>query len=73
MHLWRPEEIGITLAGELVQPLRDGLALMESAPDRFSKFNAPNGWGSYDNLLVWIREYLEACEKNPDASITVSR
>jgi hypothetical protein len=28
-HLWRPDEIGITLAGELIEPLQSGLALVD--------------------------------------------
>ncbi|MBK8772221.1 MAG: hypothetical protein IPM06_17610 [Rhizobiales bacterium] len=31
-HLWRPEEIGITKAAQLIEPLREGLALLLSDP-----------------------------------------
>ena len=43
-HLWRPDEIGMKSAGEIVEPLEKGLALMKSDPKRFEKFNASNGW-----------------------------
>jgi hypothetical protein len=72
-HLWRPEEIGIKKAKELIQPLREGLALMESDQERFEKFNTPNGWGTYEQFIPWVRKYLEACEKYPDSEITISR
>ena len=72
-HLWRPEEIGITQATQLIEPLKAGIALMESDPERFEKFNAPNGWGMYEHFVPWLREYLEACEKYPDATVGVSR
>lgn len=72
-HLWRPDEIGITKARELIQPLTDGLALMRSEPERFKALNPPNGWGSYDGFVPWIARYLEACQTYPDADVSVSR
>lgn len=72
-HLWRPEEIGITHAQQLIEPLRAGLALMRSDPERFKKCDPSNGWGAYEEFLPWIRRYLEACEQYPDATISVSR
>ena len=72
-HLWRPEELGLTKAGQLIEPVRKGLELMKSDSDRFSQFNAPNGWGLYKNFVPWVERYLTACEENPDADIHVSR
>ena len=73
LHCWRPEEIGITKAAQLIQPLRDGIALMESDPTRFRAHNSPNGWGLYENFLPWLKDYLAACESMPDADVSVSR
>ncbi|NQU44516.1 hypothetical protein HQ520_14590 [bacterium] len=72
-HLWRPEEIGIKMAYELILPLRAGLALMKSDPDRFKRFDSPNGWGSYDDFVPWVEKYLVACQEHPNAEIRVSR
>lgn len=72
-HLWRPDEIGVTKAGDLIQPLRDGLARLESDPDTYSAYNPENGWGSYEGLVAFVRDYLAACEANPDADVRVSR
>jgi hypothetical protein len=72
-HLWRPEEIGVTKAGELIQPLRDGLAQMVERPTHFKSFNASNGWGKYEHFIPFIAAYLEACIAYPDATIEVSR
>jgi hypothetical protein len=72
-HLWRPEEIGITKAGELIEPLTKGLALMRLNPKHFEKLNPSNGWGRYEDFVPWIQEYLDACIENPDAEIAVSR
>jgi len=72
-HLWRPEELGITTAGQLIEPLRDGLAMMKSDPARFEKHNASNGWGLYIHFVPWIEKYLEACIAHPRATVSVSR
>ena len=73
MHLWRPEEIGITKANELIVPLSEGLALLKSEPERFKKYNSPNGWGMYEHFVPFVKNYLEACLKNPNAKIDISR
>lgn len=72
-HLWRPDEIGITQAGQLVEPLEAGLKLLESDPARFKAFDPPNKWGDYAGLVDFVREYLKACRENPDADVAVSR
>lgn len=71
--LWRPEEIGITKAGQLIEPLKKGLAEMKSDPDKFRALEPENKWGTYDRFIPWIEKYLAACEENPDAEIEVSR
>lgn len=70
---WRPEEIGITKAAQLIEPLRNAITLMLAEPARFEKHNAPNGWGLYENFLPWLSRYLRACEENPGAEVSVIR
>lgn len=72
-HLWRPEDIDITKAFQLIEPLRKGLELLLSDPKRFKQFNPENGWGNYDVLVAFVRAYLASCEENQNASIDVSR
>lgn len=72
-HLWRPAEIGIERAGQLVKPLRDGLERLRAKPEKFKAFNPANGWGDYEGLVEWIVDYLLACEKYPNARIEISR
>lgn len=72
-HLWRPDEIGITKASQLIEPLRVGLAALESDPEKFKALNPPNGWGNYRGLVGFVRNYLFACEQDPDADVSVSR
>jgi hypothetical protein len=71
--LWRPEEIGITHARQLIEPLRDGLARLKSDPAHFEQFNSPNGWGLYVHFVPFVEQYLQACEAHPDATVSVSR
>ena len=70
---WRPEEIGITKAFQLIEPLRNGIAQMKADPARFEKLNSHNGWGLYENFLPWLEDYLAACEANPDAEVSAWR
>ena len=72
-ELWRPDEIGITTAGQLIEPLRRGVQWLKDNPDEARKHNPPNGWGDYEGLLLFCQSYLQACEDNPEASVRVSR
>jgi len=72
-HVWRPEEVGITEAKQLIEPLHQGLALLKEDPARFKSYDAPNDWGRYDHFVPWLERYLEACEAYPDAEVWVSR
>jgi hypothetical protein len=72
-ELWRPDEIGVTQAKQLIEPLRAGLGLLRSDRHRFEQFNPSNGWGDYDGLVSFVAGYLAACEENPDANVRVSR
>ncbi len=71
--LWRPEEIDITKAGQLVGPLSKGLAVLAGGPQRFRALNPPNGWGDYEGLVHFVSRYLAACVEHPDAYVRVSR
>lgn len=71
--LWRPEEIGVTQAEQLIAPLRDGLALLSGDSDRFQRFNPSNGWGTYEAFCRFVADYLAACEQYPAALVSVSR
>jgi len=71
--LWRPEEVGITKAGELIEPLTHGLKLLKDKPDEFRPFGAKNGWGTYEQFVPWVERLLAACKEYPNAIIHVSR
>lgn len=72
-YLWRPDEIGITKASELIDPLKVGLEELKSKPDVYKQYNPSNGWGNYEGLVRFVENYLAACIENQDATVTVSR
>ena len=73
MPLWRPEEIGIETAGQLIAPLTEGLDKLKAKREYFEQFNSPNGWGLYENFVPWVESYLAACKLFPSASVLVDR
>ena len=72
-ELWRPDEIGITKAAQLIAPLTKGLALLRETPDMFTAYNPENGWGSYEGLVQFVANYLAAAEQRPEATVSVWR
>lgn len=71
--LWRPEEINVTLAGQLAGRLAAGLTELKSDPRKYKAYNPENGWGKYENLVEFVEAYLEACTTWPLAEVSVSR
>jgi len=71
--LWRPDEIGITKARQLIEPLTDGLSSLKANPDTYKAYNAPNGWGLYEHFVPFVENYLNACIEYPNANVNVSR
>lgn len=71
--LWRPEELGFTKASDIIVELRKGASKLVCAPTYFKQFNASNGWGLYEHFVPFVVEYIEACEKYPNAVVKVSR
>lgn len=70
---WRPEEVGIKKAKDIIPVLEKGLADLKARPDYFKQFDSPNGWGTHDDFVPWVEKYLAACNKHPEAEIWVSR
>lgn len=71
--VWRPEEVGVTKARQLIEPLTKAVEEMRADPQRFKAHNSPNGWGLYEHFLPWLERYLAACREHPDADVSVSR
>ena len=71
--LWRPEEIGITTASQMIVPIEKGLKELVANPDKYKVFNPPNGWGNYDIFVSFCKSVLRTCQENPDAVIEAGR
>ena len=67
--LWRPQDIGITTASQMIEPLTSGLHELSSNQAKYERFNSPVGWGKWDDLVPWCSAYLEACRNNPGAKV----
>jgi hypothetical protein len=73
MELWRPEELGITKAVQLIEPLREGLHRLKVEPNNYKELNPDNGWGDYEGLVKFVSSYLDACYDYPDADVKACR
>lgn len=71
--VWRPEEIGIEIAEQMIEPLKEGIKNLKDEPESYKAFNPENAWGSYEEFIKFLIEYLNECEKNPKAMIKVCR
>lgn len=72
-ELWRPEELGIQYAHELIAPLEQGLNKLKDDPEYYEMFNPDNGWGDYNGLVKFVEKYLAACKEYPYAKVVTSR
>lgn len=69
--LWKPEELNITYARELIPYLSDGLSELVSKPDEYKQFNSTNGWGTYQGLIRFATDVYISCLDNPNLVIYV--
>ncbi len=71
--LWRAEEIGITVASQMILPLESGIKELEANHDKYKAYNAPNGYGNYDDFTKFCKSLLRKCREFPDAVVEASR
>jgi len=62
-----------TKAKEAIKPLKNGIKDMKDKPKHYKQFSASNGWGTYEQFIPWLEDYLKACEENPEALIYISK
>lgn len=72
-YLWRPDEIDITQACQLIEPLTIGLKKLREEELYLQTLNPSNGWGSYYGLVEFVRLYLDACKEFPNAEVKIWR
>lgn len=59
-------------ASEILPTLREGYKQMVDNSSEYEKLNPENGWGSYDGALKFLKEFIKACEQDPDGIIHIS-
>lgn len=60
-------------AGYCAPILDAAIERMAADPETFQAMDAPNGWGTYEQLLPALRELLEAMQAHPATTVWVSR
>jgi len=71
--LWRPDEIGITTAHQLIEPISKGIAFLAMHRRICEQDNPPNGWGNWESLYDFCCDYLKACTEHPSATVRAWR
>jgi hypothetical protein len=70
--LWRPNEHGYTYARDISPIIQNGILKMQKNPENFRRFDAKNGWGTYDQFMPWLIKLYSKLLQYPDAKIRVS-
>ena len=71
--VWRPEEVPINTAKEMIPILEKGIAELKKSPEKYKKLDSPNDWGTYKDFVPWLEEYLQACKEYPEALVVADR
>jgi hypothetical protein len=71
--LWRPEEVNIFTAAELHDAIEQGWIDMINNPEKYEKYNPPNGWGDYYGFMSFLNKLIAACREHPDATVGAYR
>lgn len=68
--IWRPTELfDHPSASDIVPLLRSGLEYLLLNKERLNRYSDPSGWGTHDQFVEFVREYIRMCEKYPEALI----
>lgn len=58
-------------ASEIEALLEKGVLDMRARPNHYAEFNPPNGWGTYDGLLLVFTKLLSLVREHPNAKVAV--
>jgi len=71
--IWRPEEVNCCKAKDVTTELELALIDLEERPKHFKKFNPPNKWGNYANLVEFVKKYIDASKEYSEFYIHACR
>jgi hypothetical protein len=60
-------------ASDIIEIIEQGLDLLKNRPDYFSKFDSPNGWGTYVHFVPFVENYINALKQYPNSIVIVDR
>lgn len=60
-------------ASDILPALEKALAKLKAEPNVGRKYDAPNGWGTYEQAVPWLEGVIEACRKHPATVIGISK
>lgn len=72
-YLWRPEEVGVVQAKQLIKPLGVAIDNIRDRKAHYRTFNPPNGFGTMDGFIDFMIDYLKACRTYPNAFVDACR
>ena len=59
-YLWHPDEIGFKYVNqEYIEAIKIGHDYLKEHKEELEKYNSPNGWGTYENLLDFVSSLYE--------------
>lgn len=71
---WRPEEIGVETAGEILPLLVKGIQYMVEHRKELLKYEFSKSRGAYNDFMKFLLNYKQACEDNdPECKIYTDR
>lgn len=68
--LWRETQVPFTgvYLNIYIAHLAYCLCILKNDPDHFKKFNPENGWGTYEQLVNFVEEFIKALVTMPEGS-----
>lgn len=70
--LWPPKSADTVIAARMIPLLENGIKELEADLEKYKVYDAPNGWGRYDDFLGFCKELLQRCLEYPDALVEIS-
>ena len=64
-------ELNGWLAAKAIRFLRLGISRLELDPGYYKRFNAPNGWGVYEDAVWTLKMMLSMCNNTPNAFLNI--
>lgn len=72
--LWRDEYDSIITISNYIKYLTNSLFELKNNPDKYKQYNPENGWGTYEQLVEFVRSFIHALiDMPPGSTIEYSR